>query len=251
MAKRQDLQKGNGIVARLGAVAPSQSASTTNLKIEYLPPERLRPFPNNARRHSRKQLKQIARSIERFGFLNPVLISDDLEIIAGHGRVEAAKILGLGQLPTVRLSNLSPADRRAYLIADNRMAELARWDRALLASELQGLLDVQFDDIELTGFSLGELDLMLEDAGEATPRQPAAADELAAGALHGLPVSRAGDRWVLGPHRLLCGDPALECDLIVRQWQHSTGKVAWLEGPDMTFAQVEAMRLGGRGASAE
>jgi len=249
MVKRQDLHKGNEIVARLGAAAPSESASATNLKIEYLPPERLRPFPNNARRHSKKQLKQIARSIERFGFLNPVLISDELEIIAGHGRVEAAKILGLGQLPTVRLSSLSPADRRAYVIADNRMAELARWDRALLASELQGLLDVQFDDIELTGFSLGELDLMLDDAAETTPGQPAAADELPADALQGPPVSRAGDLWVLGPHRLLCGGPALECDVIVRQWQQSTGKVAWLEGPHLTFAEVEAMRLGEWGAS--
>ena len=122
---------------------------------------RLNPIEiNNARTHSKKQLKQIARSIERFGFVNPVLISDDFEIIAGHGRVEAAKILGLTQVPTVRLSNLSPADRRAYVITDNRLAELAGWDRQLLASELQGLLELEFDDIELTGFSLGEIDLM-------------------------------------------------------------------------------------------
>ena len=95
-------------------------------------------------------------------FVNPVLISDDFEIIAGHGRVEAAKMLGLKQVPTVRLSNLSPAGRRAYIIADNRLAELAGWDRELLATEVQGLLELQFDDIELTGFSLGEVDLMLE-----------------------------------------------------------------------------------------
>jgi ParB-like chromosome segregation protein Spo0J len=122
-------------------------------QIAYLPPEHLRPSANNARTHSKKQLKQIARSIERFGFVNPVLIADDFEILAGHGRVEAAKLLGLREVPTVRLSNLSAAERRAYVITDNRLAELAGWDRELLASELKGLLELQFDDIELTGFS--------------------------------------------------------------------------------------------------
>src|SRR5271167_3335505 len=153
MVRRADLHNVRKIAAAVGASAPSGSASA--LQIAYLPPEHLRPSANNARTHSKKQLKQIASSIERFGFVNPVLISDDFEIIAGHGRVEAAKILGLKQVPTVRLSNLSPADRRAYVIADNRLAELAGWDRELLATELLGLVEIQFDDIELTGFSLG------------------------------------------------------------------------------------------------
>ena len=143
MVRRADLHNVSGIAGAVGARAPSESAS--DLQIAYLPPERLRHSPNNARTHSKKQLKQIAQSIERFGFVNPVLISDDFEIIAGHGRVEAAKILGLRQVPTVRLSNLAPADRRAYVIADNRLAELAGWDRDLLATELQGLLELQFD----------------------------------------------------------------------------------------------------------
>ena len=102
-----------------------------------------------------------------------MLIADDFEIIAGHGRVEAAKLLGLREVPTVRLSNLSPAERRAYVITDNRLAELAGWDRELLASELKGLLELQFDDIELTGFSLGEIDLMLDEPekkAKASPR---------------------------------------------------------------------------------
>ena len=123
-------------------------------------------------------------------FVNPVLIADDFEIIAGHGRVEAAKMLGLRQVPTVRLSNLSPADRRAYVIADNRLAELAGWDRDLLASELQGLLELQFDDIELTGFSLGEIDVMLDEAAEKKTEQPAAEDELPANSPQGPAVSR-------------------------------------------------------------
>ena len=170
MVRRADLHNVSRIAGAVSARAPSGSASLTDLQIAYLPPERLRPSPNNARTHSKKQLKQIARSIERFGFVNPVLISDDFEIIAGHGRVEAAKILGLRQVPTVRLSNLSPAERRAYVIADNRLAELAGWDRELLATELQGLVELQFDDIELTGFSLGEIDLMLDEAARKEGR---------------------------------------------------------------------------------
>jgi DNA modification methylase len=206
MVRRKDLHSVSGIAGAVSARAPSGSAPLTALPIAYLPPERLRPSPNNSRRHSKKQLKQIARSIGRFGFVNPVLISDDFEIIAGHGRVEAAKMLGLKQVPTVRLSNLSPAERRAYIIADNRLAELAGWDRELLATELQGLVELQFDDIELTGFSLGEIDLMLDEAAEKKAEQPGPEDELPANSLQGPAVSRAGDLWVLGPHRLLCGD---------------------------------------------
>jgi ParB-like chromosome segregation protein Spo0J len=123
------------------------------LQIEYLPPERLRPYPNNARAHSKKQIKQIAKSIERFGFNDPVLISDDDEIIAGHGRLEAAKLLELKLIPTVRLSKLTPAERRAYALAANRLAELSGWDREILAIELQGLDEIEFEDVE-AGFLL-------------------------------------------------------------------------------------------------
>ena len=248
MVRRADLHNVSRIAGAVGASAPSKSASA--LQITYLPPERLRPSPNNARTHSKKQLKQIARSIERFGFVNPVLISDDFEIIAGHGRVEAAKILGLRQVPTVRLSNLSPADRRAYVITDNRLAELAGWDRQLLASELQGLLELEFDDIELTGFSLGEIDLMLDEAAEKKAAETGPEDELPANSLQGPAVSKPRDLWILGPHRLLCGelDP-LSCDVIVRRWQQYTGKAARLEGSDLTFADVAAARLAGQSAS--
>ena len=163
MAKRGNCHNVGRIADAVGASTPSASASVPNLQIEYLRPERLRPSPNNARTHSKKQLKQIARSIERFGFVNPVLIADDFEIVAGHGRIEAAKMLGLKEVPTVRLSNLSPAERRTYIITDNRLAELAGWDRDVLAIELQGLLDLEFDDVELTGFSIAEIDLILEE----------------------------------------------------------------------------------------
>src|SRR3954452_21639097 len=97
--------------------------------IENLSAQSLRPYPGNARTHSKKQIRQIVKSIQRFGFTNPVLIGDDNEIIAGHGRVEAAKALGLNDVPTIRLSHLSAAERKAYVIADNKLAQNAGWDR--------------------------------------------------------------------------------------------------------------------------
>jgi len=250
MARRANLHNVSRIPGAVSARASSGFASLPDLQIAYLPPGRLRPSPNNARTHSKKQLKQIASSIERFGFVNPVLISDDFEIIAGHGRLEAAKILGLRLVPTVRLSNLSPADRRAYVITDNRLAELAGWDRELLATELQGLVELQFDDIELTGFSFGEIDLLLDEAAEKEAEEPGPEDELRANSLQGPAVSRAGDLWVLGSHRLRCGelDP-LSCDVIVRRWQRYTGNAARLEGSDLTFEDVVATRLAEPNAS--
>ncbi len=209
MVERQHLHRVETMVARAGG-ASAAPASVSDLQITYVSPARLRPAATNARAHSKKQLKQIARSIERFGFVNPVLVSDDFEIIAGHGRVEAAKLLGLRQVPTVCLSKLSSAERRAYVIADNRLAELAGWDRELLASELHGLLDLQFDDIEATGFSPTEIDLVLDDAvhRKARAKEPAAEDALPANVLQAPAVSQAGDLWLLGSHRLLCGDAA-------------------------------------------
>lgn len=136
----------------------------------------LKPYARNARTHSKKQIKQIASSIERFGFVNPVLIGDDGQIIAGHGRVEAAKQLGLKTVPTLALSHLSETEKRAYVLADNKLALNAGWDREILAIELQGLVDLDFD-VELTGFSLAEIDFVLDEAGEADPDAPDAAED--------------------------------------------------------------------------
>ena len=111
----------------------------------------LRPHSGNARTHSKKQIQQIVDSIRQFGFTNPVLVGENGEIIAGHGRVEAAKLLGLDCVPTVRLAHLNAAQRRAYVLADNKLAEKAGGDRELLAIELQGLIELNVD-IELTGF---------------------------------------------------------------------------------------------------
>lgn len=182
----------------------------SNLAIQYVSPDRLRPYPGNARSHSRKQLKLIADSINRFGFTNPILITDDFEVVAGHGRLQAAKSLGLELVPVIALDTLSGADKKALIIADNRIAELAGWDRDILAIEYQGLLDLQFDDIEVTGFSLGEIDTILDEASEKTPVGPGPEDLLPP--VVTAPVSRKGDLWILGSHRLLCGDARSDSD---------------------------------------
>ncbi len=175
---------------------------TTPAALEHLDPRKLRPYANNARTHSRKQIKLIASSIERFGFTNPVLLSDDDEIIAGHGRVEAAIALGLGHVPALRMSHLSANERRAYVLADNRLAEHAGWDRDILAIELQGLVDIDFD-LSVTGFEIAEIDLVLDQASSSPA--PDIQDTLPTKP-NGPVATQYGDLWALGDHRLLCGD---------------------------------------------
>ena len=174
-----------------------------NPKIEMMPVASLRPYAGNARRHSRKQVRQIADSIRRFGFTNPVLISDEGEIIAGHGRVMAARELGIGELPTLRLSHLTSAERRAYVLADNKLALNAGWDTEILAIELEALIELDFD-VSLTGFSIAEIDFTLDQAREAKTEPIPVADVIPP--LPTVPVTRRGEIWQLGRHRLLCGD---------------------------------------------
>ena len=143
----------------------TQQVSSPDFRMDVVPISlaTLRPYRKNPRTHSKKQIRQIADSIHRFGFTNPVLVSDDDEIIAGHGRVEAAKLLQMTSVPAVRLSHLNVAQRRAYVIADNKLALNAGLDHELLAVELQALVDLDFG-VEITGFSLTEVDLVLEQA---------------------------------------------------------------------------------------
>jgi len=173
------------------------------MKIEHTPVRELRPYAANARTHSKKQVKQIARSIAKFGFCNPVLIDDTKQIIAGHGRVEAAKLLGIDAVPTCQLAHLSETDKRAYILADNKLAEKAGWDKELLAIELQGLIELDVD-IELTGFDTSEIDIILENAREANGDPSGPEDEVPNSLGHA--VTQTGDLWLLGTHRLLCGD---------------------------------------------
>jgi len=171
------------------------------MNFEYRPTNSLRPYPGNARTHSPKQIRQIARSIKHFGFNNPVLVDDDGQIIAGHGRVEAAKLLNMKTVPTVRLSHMSEDDKRGYIIADNRIAEKAGYDNEILAIELQHLADVGFD-VSLTGFEPAEVDIIIEGIGDES-EQP---ENLVPEETSGPPVSRLGDVWMLGKHILVCGD---------------------------------------------
>lgn len=166
--------------------------------------EDLLPSPRNARIRSKKQIGQIARSIEGFGFTNPVLISEQDEILAGHGRVEAARLLGLESVPTLRITHLTAAQRRAYILADNKLALNAGWDPELLALELAELRDLEID-LAVTGFSLPEIELVLDS--RPTPIK-AGVDALPC-AEPCPPISRFCDLWVMGAHRLLCGDPTV------------------------------------------
>lgn len=175
------------------------------------PIERLVPFANNARTHSKKQIKQIAESIKRFGFCTPVLISDDNTIIAGHGRVEAAKLIGLTDVPVRKLSHSSEAEVRAYILADNKLAENAGWDRDLLAIDLQGLMALDFD-IEDLGFSTTEIDLTIAGSQSDSSERSDGLD-LIEPLAPGPAVTRSGNLWQLGPHRLLCGDARSEEDV--------------------------------------
>jgi DNA modification methylase len=175
-------------------------------KLERWSLERLIPHARNARTHSDEQVAQIAGSIAEFGFVNPVLVGDDGVIVAGHGRVMAARKLGLSEAPVIVLSHLSPTQRRALMIADNQIATNAGWNEEMLAAELAALKDDAFD-LELLGFDDADLDRLLADtlepdeAADEVPEPPAE------------PVSRPGDLWICGEHRVLCGDATVLADI--------------------------------------
>ncbi|MGJ8585380.1 MAG: site-specific DNA-methyltransferase [Marinosulfonomonas sp.] len=164
----------------------------------------LSPWAQNARTHSPKQIRQIAESIRTFGFTNPVLIDEDRCILAGHGRVEAAKLLGMAEVPCLRLDHMSRAQKRAYVLADNKLAENAGWDSEILAIELDALVTADLDfDIGVIGFDAGEIDLIIEGAA---PSQANAPEDEELPHLDEHPITRPGDLWQLGEHRLICGD---------------------------------------------
>ena len=171
-------------------------------KLEHWPIERLLPYIRNARTHSEAQIAQIAASIAEFGFTAPILAGSDGVIVAGHGRLAAARKLGLASVPVVVLEHLTPTQRRALVIADNKIAENAGWDEELLRLELAELQGADFD-LALTGFDADELLEIM--AGEETTAE-GHTDEDAAPEVPVTPVSKPGDVWIMGQHRLLCGD---------------------------------------------
>ena len=142
----------------------SQTMPSASTRVEWAPIKSLHPNPKNARTHSKKQIRQIAQSIRQFGFLNPAIVDDANMILAGHGRFEAARLEGLTHVPILRVDNLTEAEKRAYAIADNQIAEQAGWDRQLLSVELGELIDllpIKGLDISLTGFEIPEIDLLI------------------------------------------------------------------------------------------
>jgi ParB-like chromosome segregation protein Spo0J len=174
--------------------------------VEHWTIDRLIPHARNARTHSEDQVAQIAGSIAEFGFVNPVLVGDDGVIVAGHGRVLAARKLGLADAPVIVLTHLTPTQRRALMIADNRIAENARWDDEMLAAELTALKNEDVD-LALLGFDDADLDRLLAetgDEGEDLDQAPAVPAE---------PISRPGDLWICGQHRVLCGDATVLSDV--------------------------------------
>lgn len=169
------------------------------LTYKLIPIADLIPYARNSRTHSDAQVAKIASSIKEFGFLNPIITDGSNGIVAGHGRVLAAQKLGLKELPCVEADHLTEAQKRAYVIADNRMALDAGWDAEMLKVEL-GDLDAAGFDLSLTGFDLGELENFLAEPTEGLTDEDAVPDVPA------VPVTVLGDVWVMGKHRLMCGD---------------------------------------------
>ena len=211
-----------------------RSASTPPAELRDLAVERraigsLKLRKSNARTHSKRQIRQIADSIETFGFTNPVLIDSSDTIVAGHGRVRAAKQLGMKTVPTLRLDHLTEEQVRAYVIADNKLAENAGWDRDLLAIELQGLAECELDfDLEVVGFETAEIDLLIGSGFAETEADPA--DASPSIDLSEPTVSRLGDLWQIGPHRLLCAD-ALSGDSYDRLVGRRKARLVFVDPP--------------------
>ena len=178
-------------------------------EIETWPIAKLRPYARNAKMHGDDQVAKIAASMAKFGWTVPCMVADDGELIAGHGRVLAATMLGLNEVPVIRLGHLDDAERRAYRIADNKLTELGDWDEAMLRDEIAGLLAEDFD-LTLLGITDEDLDALLQDpdvgdgATEGEDDIPEPPED---------PVSRPGDLWLLGKHRLLCGDATVATDV--------------------------------------
>jgi hypothetical protein len=197
--------------------------------IEMLPPRSLRPAKRNARTHSKKQIQQIADSMLRFGVINPIIADERRRIVARHARAEAAKLLGLKWIPTIRLSHLNDTEIRAYMLADNKLAEKAGWDREMLAAEFE---ELQFAlpeiglNMEATGFGPGEIDSITLDFGEDRPNPadeiPEVDDEAVA--------ARKGDLFLLGQHRLLAAD-ARDAGAYAQLMRTETADMAFLDPP--------------------
>jgi ParB-like nuclease domain len=197
---------------------------------KVVPIDQIRANPRNTRTHSKRQIKQVAASMRSVGFAAPVLIDEHGVLLAGHARLEAAKSLGMTSVPAIVIDGLSDAQKRALLLADNRIALSAGWDRAQLAIELAALPELLIEaglDISITGFEPAEIDILFSDYEDAA-KDPA--DEVDASCLAGPAVTLSGDLWGLGTHRLFCGD-ARNCDNLTRVIAGQLAHMAFLDPP--------------------
>src|SRR5712671_4072252 len=214
------------------------------LTVVYRRIEALKPDPANPRLHSKKQIRQIAHSIETFGLNVPVLVDAELKVIAGHGRLLACSELGITEVPTLCLDHLTPAQARAFMIADNRLTEIASWDDKLLAEQLKDLSLLGLDfSIEVTGFEIGEIDLRIA----ALDDMPGQADNDPADAVPELPtrppLSRIGDVWLLGRHRVMCGN-ALDAAAFAALMGEERAAVVFSDAPYNVAIDGHASGLG-------
>lgn len=176
------------------------------LAIEYRSTKTLRLDPKNPRLHNQKQIRQIARSIEAFGFNVPILINAEMQVVAGHGRLQACKLLGLTEVPTIRLEHLTETQARAFLVADNRLTEISVWDQRLLGEQFKALSILELDfGVDVTGFEVGEIDVMIEGLAPASDGKENPADAIPEFGAK-TRVAQAGDLWRLDRHRVYCGD---------------------------------------------
>jgi site-specific DNA-methyltransferase (adenine-specific) len=180
-----------------------------DIQVEWLNVAQVTPFARNSRTHSDEQVAQVAASIKEFGWTNPILIDESGTIIAGHGRLMAAQRLGADRVPTITLGHLTDAQKRAYVIADNKLALNAGWDQELLAIEVEELLGEGFN-LDLTGFGEDEINSLLAEANKVEDGLTDADD---APELPTIPVTATGDVWVLGRHRVICGDATVQTDV--------------------------------------
>jgi len=193
-------------------------------KVERRPLNSIVPYARNSRTHSDEQVAQIAASINEWGFTTPILVDVDGEIIAGHGRLLAAQRLGLDEVPTMTATGWSEAQKRAYVIADNKLALNAGWDNEMLAVEFDDLKEAGFD-IDLTGFTGDELDALFP-----TPQNEGLTDEDAVPEVPNVPITVEGDVWILGNHRLMCGD-STSIDAVDKLLENRTANMLFTDPP--------------------
>lgn len=216
----------------------SSQSKSLSLSIVYRNVDELKLDGRNPRKHTKKQIRKIAESVRVFGFNNPCLVDEQLCVISGHGRVAAAKLLRMSQVPTVSIAHLTDEQVRAFQVADNKIAEDATWDRKLLAVNFESLLNSPLDfNLENTGFDLGEIQLLIENQS-SVPQKTETAPE---GFLYPPPseaVTREGDMWVLGNHRILCGNPWNQHDCsALMNGQYAAVGFARLEASDVSDAE--------------